>query len=647
MSRRRAPETSVLALALAITALRPWGCGAAREGDRAAVGDAGGGEAGSTSAGSTSTSGPSGGSACHVDADCPGPRSACGGPACYEGQCGLDNMPMRAPCGEGSGKICDGAGACVECLDGLDNTGCESHVCVGRACAAPSCDDGVKNGAETAPDCGGPACTRCGDSAACQRAEDCESRVCASAGGALGERACAAPSCDDGVKNGAEGDADCGLACPARCGPGAACGSNGDCQGSVCAAGLCAPSCSDGVKDGAEAGVDCGLACPARCGPGAACASDGDCKGLDCDAVTHVCRATCADGERSPSLGETDVDCGGPICEPCALGRGCLVSSDCLSESCVGDTCIALATCADGVKNGGETDADCGGPNCPRCADGRSCAAGRDCESSVCAGLTCASPTCSDGVKNGGEVDRDCGGSCAARCGFGAACTADTDCAGGACDAAAHTCLATCTDGVKNGPEGGIDCGAACPARCPPGSSCGGPSDCASGVCAAGGTESTCAAPTCHDGVKNGAEAGVDCGVACAAPCPNGSACLVDADCASLVCGGAPGSLTCALPTCHDSVKNGAETDFDCGGGCPQKCPTFYGCLVDADCIGGLCDPASRTCAPTCTDGYQDGAETDVDCGGGCPRRCSNLQHCKVAVDCVSNHCDATGHCMP
>lgn len=58
-------------------------------------------------------------------------------------------------------------------------------------------------------------------------------------------------------------------------------------------------------------------------------------------------------------------------------------------------------------------------------------------------------------------------------------------------------------------------------------------------------------APTCTDGVKNGAETGVDCGGSCAACAPAAS--------------------------CTDGVKNGAETGVDCGGSC-AACTTVTTC---------------------------------------------------------------------
>jgi cysteine-rich repeat protein len=67
--------------------------------------------------------------------------------------------------------------------------------------------------------------------------------------------------------------------------------------------------------------------------------------------------------------GETDVDCGGSLCSPCANGKTCAVNSDCSSNSCdsATDTCYAPALCFDGIVNQDETGVDCGGV-CDACA---------------------------------------------------------------------------------------------------------------------------------------------------------------------------------------------------------------------------------------------------------------------------------------
>ncbi len=51
-------------------------------------------------------------------------------------------------------------------------------------------------------------------------------------------------------------------------------------------------------------------------------------------------------------------------------------------------------------------------------------------------------------------------------------------------------------------------------------------------------------------------------------------------------------------PSCTDGIRNGNETGVDCGGDCPDVCPT-------------------------CDDGIQNGTEEGIDCGGECPNYCN------------------------
>src|SRR2546425_706863 len=76
-------------------------------------------------------------------------------------------------------------------------------------------------------------------------------------------------------------------------------------------------------------------------------------------------------------------------------------------------------------------------------------------------------------------------------------------------------------------------------------------------------------------------------------------ACLVDADCQSQVCS----MLRCAAPTCADARKNGAETDVDCGGsGTCMRCALGKGCLLATDCASTYCSVQLVCAMPTCND---------------------------------------------
>jgi hypothetical protein len=59
--------------------------------------------------------------------------------------------------------------------------------------------------------------------------------------------------------------------------------------------------------------------------------------------------------------------------------------------------------------------------------------------------------------------------------------------------------------------------------------------------------------------------------------------------------------------------------------------------------VSNLC--ASPQAAPSCTDGIRNGTETDVDCGGSCPP-CLDGRSCLVGADCAAQICSATGRCV-
>jgi len=88
---------------------------------------------------------------------------------------------------------------------------------------------------------------------------------------------------------------------------------------------------------------------------------------------------------------------------------------------------------------------------------------------------------------------------------------------------------------------------------------------------------------------------------------------------------------------CRDRVRDGDETDVDCGGSC-QPCWTAKQCMRPEDCQSKACD-AGACRAPSCSDGVRDGFESDIDCGGSCPK-CAVGQVCAADFDCANNNCD-------
>ncbi|MEZ4307003.1 MAG: hypothetical protein R3F14_03000 [Polyangiaceae bacterium] len=147
----------------------------------------------------------------------------------------------------------------------------------------------------------------------------------------------------------------------------------------------------------------------------------------------------------------------------------------------------------------------------------------------------------------------------------------------------------------------------------------------------------TCVPVSCVDGVKNGTETDVDCGGSCGATCQPGDTCLSTSDCALGTCQ----SSVCVFEPCSDGVQNGDETDVDCGGSCamgpsPKKCAAGEACMVNGDCKGNQCEAGA--CVANCNDGQQNNGETGVDCGGPCPMCVLGIP-CAGPADCGGGPC--------
>ncbi|MBN1386380.1 hypothetical protein JW968_05405 [Candidatus Woesearchaeota archaeon] len=151
---------------------------------------------------------------------------------------------------------------------------------------------------------------------------------------------------------------------------------------------------------------------------------------------------------------------------------------------------------------------------------------------------------------------------------------------------------------------------------------------------------------TCANNKKDGDETDVDCGGSCPG-CADGGSCLVNSDCQSLLCD----LNVCVFNpyrSCSNLVKDGEETDVDCGGALCTACANGRMCLQNRDCMTGFCDASTYLCEDyidLCNNGIKDQDETDMDCGGGlCMQKCGLNQTCVVNSDCQSGNC-ADGYC--
>jgi hypothetical protein len=83
-----------------------------------------------------------------------------------------------------------------------------------------------------------------------------------------------------------------------------------------------------------------------------------------------------------------------------------------------------------------------------------------------------------------------------------------------------------------------------------------------------------------------------------------------------------------------------------CGDPAGMNAGNCVACNVTADCTAGVCT-MSGGCEPsTCVDGMKDGMETDVDCGGGACPACASGKMCVANTDCAGGTCLVNDVCM-
>lgn len=108
--------------------------------------------------------------------------------------------------------------------------------------------------------------------------------------------------------------------------------------------------------------------------------------------------------------------------------------------------------------------------------------------------------------------------------------------------------------------------------------------------------------------------------------------------CSGIGYSGCSGGACTGATSCSDGIKNGAETDVDCGGNSCPKCANGQTCVISSDCTSSICN--GGICyggGPSCSDGIENGNEDGVDCGGSCPDECPDLLISKGSND-PGNH---------
>ncbi|MFM2153050.1 MAG: hypothetical protein RL199_1485, partial [Pseudomonadota bacterium] len=190
------------------------------------------------------------------------------------------------------------------------------------------------------------------------------------------------------------------------------------------------------------------------------------------------------------------------------------------------------------------------------------------------------------------------------------------------------------------------DCGGPC-LKCKPTQDCGADTDCDSGRCDL--TKKICADPTDLDKMRNGTETDIDCGGKASKRCALRKGCLVSGDC---IDGAVCSAGFCAPATCANGVKDvtdpavtNRETDLDCGGRVCGPCVSGRACAANTDCRSGVCTQQKVCAAPSATDNLQNGDETAKNCGGASGVGCAYGLPCRVDGDCALDMVCTAGIC--
>lgn len=557
-----------------------------------------------------------------------------------------------------------------------NNTGRHYSTGTVKACQAPTATDGVKNGTETDIDCGGTSGVLCASTKACLASTDCGGNNATCTAGFC-------RNCGDAVKNGTETDVDCGGICGGNCGFNKICSLSTDCASANCAGGVCGLS-ANGLACSANADCNSGLCY------GQALAADRT-GGALIGAITDgtVLTLSSADTGYAAAALPFKFRYFGNEFSSVSVGANGYIT---FGANASGDTPIANNTISawggDGYVDQAGTGrvrlnvvgtapnrialinyfalSDYGSPY-PNAPSNIQIALY---ETTGYVGVFYDTVGLNAGDTRVQYASNSSGTKL--QVGTRGSSGVSTALANGSytvfnTNAATTVCApTTCFDFATNGTETALDCGGSCPADCSKGAVCSAGTDCLSGTCTGGFcagiadasacvlsgscnssvcTAGACAAPSCTDTVKNGLESDLDCGGSfCGATCTAGKSCAANSDCAANRC------ELLACRTCTDGVKTGTESDIDCGGSCVSglagKCALGKTCNANSDCGSSTCTGGVCVRPPfDCFDGIKgsnDVNETDVDCGGSdCLNRCTVGKACLVGSDCTTGTCTA------
>lgn len=144
---------------------------------------------------------------------------------------------------------------------------------------------------------------------------------------------------------------------------------------------------------------------------------------------------------------------------------------------------------------------------------------------------------------------------------------------------------------------------------------------------------------------------------ACLTSCAGDSDCSSGYYCSSGLCtakqsdgGICTSNNACSSGWCTGNHCCGAGLNY-CNGACKDTSSSLTECAVlGATCVdctsAGYRSCVAGQCKSSCTDSIKNGPETDVDCGGGTCPKCTTGKNCNINSDCTSGKC-TNGICTP
>ncbi|APR82619.1 5'-nucleotidase [Minicystis rosea] len=176
--------------------------------------------------------------------DVPVDNKQCTGDVCTGGVASNPALPTGTTCAEGGGKLCDGAGQCVQCNAAADcgaNTACQTHTCMAGACMSNNATAGTVAQNPTMGDCKADRCDGMGginagavdDTDVPVDNNPCTGDVCTN-GVPSNPALMAGTACNQGGGKLCDGAGHC-----VQCITAADCGTDTACQTHTCNAGMC------------------------------------------------------------------------------------------------------------------------------------------------------------------------------------------------------------------------------------------------------------------------------------------------------------------------------------------------------------------------------------------------------------------------